>query len=215
MTDTKNKNNTLYCFVSHNDKIIEDTITIKNMMDKLSYNDYIIVYGGEKQHIQDDHVVYLDCDDSYCGLPEKINLMFKYVFSVDRYDYAIKLDRTTTIKKLLPNHFPAEYMGHIYMYILNKPKTGKNHFGKCHENHKWYNKKFEGGEGILYCSGVAYILGKVPISIVASDDTLYKNNIYEDYYVGFLLRSKNIKPSALKLKDFFYDVEHPGIFNNE
>lgn len=207
------KNSIIYCFVSHGEKILEDAERIPNMMSSLNYNDYIIVYGGDKKNIEHhNNIIHLNCDDSYCGLPEKINMMFKYVDNL-KYNYSVKTDRTTVIRKLLPNHMPKKYMGHIYKYRLNRPITGFAHMSRCDDNHPWKNKKFN-GDGILYCSGTAYVLDKECVSIVANDNTEYKLNVYEDYYVGNLLNKKEIYPFPLKVKDFFYDADHPAIFGD-
>lgn len=198
----------LYCFVSYQEKILEDSIIISKMMNQLNYDNYIIVYGGKtNKNIQSSKVIYLDCEDCYCGLPNKVNTIFKYVNNLN-YDFFVKLDRTTKVKKILPKLLSHKYMGYIWKYS----SSGTNHFNRCeNKNHPWNTKQFYGSP-IFYCSGAAYVLSKESVDIIAQDNEEYKNHIYEDYYIGYLLNKFNINPEWLTIRNFFDDQDHPKIF---
>lgn len=196
-----------YCFISHNSVIFNDYGRIKEMMIELNCDDYLIFYGGEK-HIENDHVVHLDCDDSYCGLPNKINKMHKYLSLFQDIEHILKIDRTVKIHKLIDTKFlrDIDYCGKICRFSIPT-----YHFNKCEKTSKWYNKRFD-GEAIVYCSGGGYILSKKCINIIASDNN-YENHIYEDYYVGATLKPHGILPKNFPIKDYFYDPDHVKLFS--
>jgi hypothetical protein len=91
--------NIKYCFISHNRVVQKDYYRIKTMMESLKYNDYYIIYGG-KRHIENNHVVHIDCDDAYSGLPEKLNKTMKHLALDNNIDYVFKTDRTCIVKKI-------------------------------------------------------------------------------------------------------------------
>jgi len=177
-------------------------------MDDLNYNNYCIVYGGEKK-LENNHVIHLDCDDTYCGLPNKINKTFKYLNIHKEFSHVLKIDRTCIFKKIIP----PELLRHVD-YCGRKIHNFGNfasdyHFNrKCDPNSKWYNKLFH-GKPINYCAGDGYFLSKRAINIIAQDKN-YDNHIFEDYYVADTLREHEIFPMYFSIaKNYFYDPEHP------
>lgn len=200
-------NNLYYCFVSHNSVVSQDYDRIKNMMYELGCNDYFIFYGGEK-YIENDRIVHLECDDSYCGLPDKLNKMYKYLTLHHNIKYILKIDRTVQIHKLINTKslHDINYCGKICRFSIST-----YHFNRCEKTSKWYNKEFN-GEPILYCSGGGYILSKQSINIIANDNN-YNNHIYEDYYVGSTLKSHDILPTNFPIKEYFYDSNHMRLFS--
>lgn len=202
---------TLYCFISHGEKILEDKISIPIMMKSIELNNYFIFYGGKNYSIDHDKIIHLDCDDLYCGLPEKINRMFKYVvFNYDNNFY-IKLDRTVKIHKPLKTEHMLDYGGYVHTFQANKEKSGKYHFKKCNVESVWYNKPFVGSQ-IKYCSGIVYMLSRDNAKIISEDNTVYKNHVYEDYYVGSILNTRDIYPKTLPIKEYYFDNEHKWMF---
>lgn len=204
-------NNTLYCFVSHEQKITEDSISIESMMKKINCHDYVIVYGGNNKSINHPKVIHIDCDDSWCGLPEKINKMFKCVTDRYDYDFYVKLDRTVIVHKLLNDHHKINYGGFIHNFDPINGKWKIYHFGRCDSSSRWYEKPFY-GTALKFCSGVAYILSKENAKIVAQDDSIYLDHIYEDYYVGTLVKMNNIEAQYLPIKEYYFDPEHRWMF---
>jgi hypothetical protein len=201
--------NLWYIFISHNKNITYDSYNISTMMNKFEYKNFLIFYGGKNLRIENENVVNIDCYDGYCGLPEKINKAFKHCKKHINSDFIVKVDRTMRILKLInPFFIPYSYCGHIVTF-----KNTNYHFEKCKDtNCVWYNKSFN-GEKIKYCSGGGgYILDRKCIDIIAQDDLFYRNNVYEDYYIGDLLKKYNILPEKMKLKNYLYDKNHEGIF---
>lgn len=201
--------NLWYIFISHNEKIQDDIIDISEMMALFSYRNFLIFYGGQDLKLKNRHTIFLNCYDRYCGLPEKINKAFKYCSKYIDFDFIVKVDRTIKIKNLInPFVIPHDYCGHTITF-----KNTNYYFDKCKdENCFWHNRSFN-GDNIRYCSGGGgYILSKRCVDIIAVDDDLYKENIYEDYYVGCILKKHNVLPQKIKLKNYLYDPEHHGIF---
>jgi len=208
MTNTINN---LYCFISHAKVIDADKYTICNMMNNIGYDNYLIVVGGSVDGINIDiknHILYLNCDDSYAGLPEKMNKLYKYVYSLLNIKHITKLDRTVIVDNIIEYDTikDIDYGGRIVKFI-NHPKSSTYHFGKCDENSVWYNKSFTGLE-IPYCLGDTYILSKKAVGLIAEDND-YSNHIYEDYYVGTILYKNQIIPQNINIRKYFYDSDHP------
>ena len=197
----------IYCFISHNSVVQKDYDRIKKMMEELNHMQYCVIYGG-KRNIENDHVVHIDCDDTYAGLPDKINKTMKYFSSDKKIDYVFKTDRTCIVKKIFDNESiqNIDYAGRILQF-----RSSTYHYWKCEKTSNWYNKPFN-GKNIKYCSGVGYLLSKKSIGIISNDNLEYKNHIYEDYYVGQLLGKKNILPKHINCKQYFFDPEHADCF---
>jgi hypothetical protein len=196
-----------YCFVSHNSVVIQDYVRIKNMMKSLEYDNYFIFYGGEL-HTINDHIIHLDCDDSYAGLPDKMNRIYKYLSKQKNIKFVLKIDRTANINRIieLDQLKNIDYGGgRIWKFGCQT-----YHFNKCEKTSKWYNKPFI-GDNIEFCSGVGYILSKKSVEIIASDEN-YDNHIYEDYYVAHTLLSHGILPQHIPMKEYVYDSDHPKNF---
>lgn len=197
----------LYCFISHNSVVLEDYKRILRLMKKLDYDNYLIFYGGKKL-IEDEKLININCNDGYCGLPDKVNKIYKYV-STKRTEtsYIIKLDRMVDILQLVKIE---ELIGIDYCGKLARFSVPNYHFRKCEKSSKWYDKEFN-GEKILYCQGVVYLLSKKAFNILANDES-YEEHVYEDYYVGYTLKSKEIFPKNFLIKKYFYDPEHKKTF---
>lgn len=200
----------LYCFISHREVIDTDKYIINNMMKNIGYDNYLIVVGGCSNAINIDiknHILYLSCDDSYGGLPEKMNTLYKYINNRLNIKHITKLDRTVTINSIVTYDLikDIDYGGRIIKFI-NHPKTSTYHFGKCEENSIWYNKPFTGPE-IPYCLGDTYILSKKALRLLAEDNT-FTSHIYEDYYVGTVLHNNQIIPKDINIRKYFYDFNH-------
>lgn len=197
----------VYCFISHNSVVSQDYDRIKEMMYELGYDDYFIFYGGER-HIENGRIVHLHCDDSYCGLPDKINKVYKYINLHTNISHIIKLDRTTFINNLIPT---TDIENIDYAGIIRKFSIPNYHFKKCEPSSKWYKKEFN-GDSILYCSGGGYILSKKSINLMAEDNS-FTNHVYEDYYVGYVLKQYGILPQIFPIQKYIYDHEHKRLFS--
>lgn len=203
-------NSLLYSFVSYQPRIHLDSILISNMMKNIGYDDYIIVYGGEKLSFNDSRIVHLDCQDDYGSLPQKVNLLFKYAINnFDPFDFYCKLDRTTKVLKPYDQNL-TDYCGKVIRF-KNKPYT--SHFNRCLESSKWFNIPYCHRRTRI-CAGTAYFLSNKSANIVSQDNTVHHNHIYEDLYVGKLLLDNDIQASFTTLNKYFYDHEHHRYFRH-
>lgn len=205
-------NSILYCFVSHQPAILHDHKIIAERMKKLNYHNYIVVYGGQKiENIKNNNVVHVDADDDYCSLPVKLYKVYQFINNNKSFNYVVKFDRSIILKKLFNESlFKNDYSGLIQHY-----GNIQWHFNKCPKSSKWFNRDFV-LESIDYCMGLGYVLSKNAINIISQDDTIYKNHVYEDVYVGDILRKNNIKPSSFtfNIAEYFYDPYHSDYFKD-
>lgn len=201
-------NKLLYCFISHQSYIYLDSILIANMMKNINYDNYIIVYGGEKLSFNDSRIIHLDCPDDYCSLSQKINALFKYVTKNLPFDFYCKIDRTTKVFKPYDQKL-TDYCGRV-MRFKNRAYT--IHFNKCPDYSKWYNIPYF-HHRIRFCAGPVYFVSNESALIVSKDDILHHNYAsYEDLYISKLLFNNNIKANFTTLNKYYYDRAHPKIF---
>lgn len=210
--------NILYAFISYGEVVQQDYRIISSMMSNLKLNNFLIFYGKNDSRKTDDidtcfgipihqnnRIVHLDCDDSYCGLPEKMHYVYKYL-SDKKFEYVVKLDRTVIIKKPLESlGSDTIYAGHILTF-----QNTKFHYGRCSKDSQWYKKPFY-GKIIKYCMGGTYILSNRCVQIMANDN-FYDRHVYEDYYTGYTLKKNSIFPQTFPLSTYFFDPNHPQFY---
>lgn len=190
-----------YCFISHSAKTLEHSQAINSLMSRLNCYDYGIFYGGDKLMDEDDHVIHIDCDDTYEGLPNKIHNVCKYICNNSQFDlfsHFCKIDGTTPIESLIKVQSDQDYYGHI----INQNNTTGNrhfHFRKCSPNSAWKNKLYP-GIFIPYCVGGGYVLSKKSVSCIANQPDDPDHDIYEDLYVAQKLHNCNIHPLYYNIK---------------
>lgn len=182
----------LYCFISHRSVLDQDKIDITNMCIAHGISNFVIVCGGHNQDCLTDTVLYLNCDDTYEGLPDKIHTMFKYLTkNLSNYKTYVKLDRTAKIIQPMNSDISADYFGSV--------NTGEgdrtHHFNKCSDGSAWNKKSYE-GTYVSWCAGPVYVLSDVAANIIANNPPDLSQEIYEDLYVAkCLLDQGNISPS--------------------
>jgi len=168
---------------------------------------------NEKETYYDgkESVLYLNCDDGYGGLPEKIILMIEYVLT--------KLKDITHIIKIddHDNYFTDENIKNLYKYDelkkydyvgQKKNHNGENcksnwHFEKVLQNNYWHNKRADVSNVTWFDGGCSYILNKKAMKII--NDVYNSHNIlelrqkeiYEDIMIGRIMQSKKIIPYLL------------------
>lgn len=199
----------LYIFISCNSRFERHQERIKEMMQNLNCENYIMVLGGEDTEIYDPEqkILKLNCNDYYEGLPEKVIKTFKFINDNDaifeNYKYYCKLDDDMEVKKLLNENELFDYCG-------KKCRRGsrKAHFGKCSVDNYFNNNEYM-GPFVPWClGGYGYVISKNSLSILAKD-TNYLTEIYEDVYVGKILKKKNIYPINIpNLYEYLYSKDH-------
>lgn len=195
----------LYCFISHNSAILNDTSEINRIMSQLDYPHYKIFYGGINLGIDDDHVVHIECEDTYEGLPNKIYSVCKYIANnsiFKKYSHFCKVDCTAKFKKLLPV-LDKDYYGYLCPETDPPEFRRTYHQGKCSKNSVWNHKKYE-GQFVVYCAGgFCYVLSNKAINCIANNPNNNTQDIYEDLYVGQKLLQCGIIPEHLNTTPFF------------
>jgi len=180
------------------------------MMNELKNDNYIIVTGGhnECKYSLDEHLLEINCNDYYEGLPEKVIKTYKFIYENELFNnctHFCKLDDDMVIRQTISTSLLTEYCGKV-----NKSKNGnrKWHINKCSKD-SLFNTKEYSGPYVPWClGGCGYIISKNSLKFIA-DDINYHNEIYEDLYIAKILYTKQIYPTnILKLSTYIYSKDH-------
>ena len=187
----------LYCFICCIKNLYKISY-IHNMMKSLGYLHYYIILGYKETLINPKKkIIFLKCDDSYEGLPNKIVELFKFLSTskfFEKYTYFFKCDDDINLKKIIDyRQLKGDYLGTVQNY------EGKRdwHLGKCSMGSEWNNKIYQ-GEYITWCKGgYGYILSRKAIDVVSDYKEIYDDEIYEDLLIAKILVKENIIPLIL------------------
>jgi|TARA_B110000093_G_scaffold176246_1_gene211547 hypothetical protein len=179
------------------------------MMNELKTDNYIIVTGGhdEYKYSQDKHILEINCNDYYEGLPEKVIKTNKFIYEsglFNSFTYFCKLDDDIVIRQLINTSMLSEYCGKVNNMTGNR----KWHINRCSKD-SLFNTTEYSGPYVPWCSGgCGYIISRNSLKIL-STDTNYHNEIYEDLYVAKLLYDKQINPTNVSdLSRYIYSKDH-------
>jgi hypothetical protein len=199
----------LYVFITCEKRLEKCYMRIREMMEKLNSSDFIIVKGlGKEDYDKEKHLLTLDCNDYYEGLPEKVVKTFKYIYdngiTFEKYNFICKLDDDMLVKALLNENDLFDYCGNV------RHQNGfRNwHIGKCSKD-SLFNTTEYSGVFVPWClGGFGYVVSKKAIGFIEKD-TNYFNEIYEDVYIGKILYQNNIFPnSILNMNNYLYSGDH-------
>lgn len=205
-------NNILYIFITHQDNINNVIKRINTMMTSLDNNHYIIVQGGDISNNFDinSKILYINCNDKYEGLPEKVLKTYKYITLnniFDQYTHFIKLDDDMVIKKLIDYKSieRLNYCGKVNVSCIGDRKW---HIGKCSKNSYWNTNEYKGTYTPWCLGGYGYCLSRYAINLI--NNKSYDNFVpFEDLYIALLLKEKNIYPhNSINWTNFFISPEH-------
>ena len=196
---------TLYCFFTHQKHLTQTQEHVVKMMTNLPY---LIIVGGFPRTQKIENTLYLTCDDTYPGLPEKVLSLFHYIYdyptTFDSYQYFVKLDEDMILKKPLVLPIGFDYAGKVE----KKEGNRRWHIGKCpgsHWNHTPYQGVYVpwclGGCGYIVSKHVIQLLGKIPLEHS-------KKDIYEDLMVAKWLFFYSILPKDIPINMFFQSPDH-------
>ena len=181
-------------------------------------NDNIIIFcgGSETTHFdQSAKVLYLNCNDFYEGLPEKIILMIEQVLSLETFkdvthllkidDHDIDYIRDSSCIDRLNGRDELWKHDYIGQTLREVPGSGYGgcHFGKVTKGCYWDSKFYTGPFTSWLDGGHTYILTRTALQII---NTKYNSNnislirtseIYEDVMVAVILAEYGIKPFVL------------------
>jgi hypothetical protein len=188
-------NKILKIFITHQSNL-EKTI---EKISKFIHKDYVIVVGGYDTDSYENNIIKLDCDDSYCGLPDKIVNLFKFVIESPKlleYTHFHKLDEDMELIKEIDFEL-TDYMG----MIAGKHTINRNHhIGRC-EGHYWNDKPYEGETSDWCEGGLSYIISRKAIECIIKVDG--KKYPLEDVMVANILENNGIYPKFTNMNQYY------------
>ncbi len=198
------KKKVLYCFIAHQK-------THKNVLKKINNLIYpaICVVGGSNNYF-DGKTLYVDSNDNYDGLPEKV---FKALIEITKIDelnnfsHICKLDEDMEIKRL----FPQQALRNINYGGNIQYSDGDRFWGmdKFSTNSKFSNNPYE-GPFVPWCrGGYGYLISRKAINQIKKITVNFYNEPYEDLLIAKLLHKKNIYPKKIdNLDKYIYSRNH-------
>lgn len=178
----------------------------------------IIIICGKKMNQNyklENNILYLNCNDYYEGLPEKMIACFDSILNIDKFNditHIIKIDghdnNFNKIENVINN--PEIYKNHYLGQRINYKNNSNNrrwHFNKVSKKSYWDNKEYDGDYIDWIDGGTSYILSRkalILINSIYSFKNLHevsKKHIYEDLMIAKLLKQFNILP-----KKIYYNI---------
>ena len=159
---------------------------------------------------KDLRILYLRCNDSYEGLPEKMILMIEQILTLPEFKnitHILKIDDHDTYftDENIKNLYNLKEL-HLYNYIGQKkeyraPNTWSDyHFGKVTQTSHWNNKKGDVSDVTWLDGGCSYILSRKAMKYInkfynsSNIKSVRRNEIYEDVMIGRLLEMCKCHP---------------------
>lgn len=172
--------------------------SIDNILHKIK-EDTIVMAGGYETTTFENSILRLKCDDSYCGLPDKIVKLFKFVSEspeLAEYTHIYKLDEDMEFIKEIDFEL-TDYMGKV---LVKEGIDRGYHTTRC-SGHYWNDKGYEGEIYDWCCGGYGYIISRKAFEIVCKvDGTKYP---LEDVMVASILGSNGIYPTHKCTKEYY------------
>uniref|UniRef100_A0A6C0DRU6 Glycosyltransferase n=1 Tax=viral metagenome TaxID=1070528 RepID=A0A6C0DRU6_9ZZZZ len=174
-------------------------------------------YPLETNYKLENKILYLNCDDTYGGLPEKIICALDAVLQIEEfknYTHILKCDDKDLIvskKTLTEEHIKiiekSDYAGQKINYIEgsgpnSESKLRHYHYGRVSLYSKWFNRPYR-DKWVDYASGTAYVLSRRALSLISrtysakDKETISDNYIYEALMIGQILHRHAILPVKL------------------
>jgi hypothetical protein len=162
----------------------------------------IVFCGGSLNPKREGRTVWLDCADTYEGLPEKMIALMRFVLADPSYAHVthiLKVDDNDGSPSVTidPTVLELDYVGQA---IQRTPGTRTWHFGKVTKGSWWDERPYDGTFVPWAKGGYTYILSRRAISlcVTAADamglETLRRTEIYEDIMIAKMLRGHGIVP---------------------
>lgn len=160
--------------------------------------DYVVVAGGYGQEGMSDGVIKLNCDDSYCGLPDKITSLFRFISkepAFDAYTHFLKLDEDMEFIKEIDFEL-ADYMGMIAgKHTINR----RHHIGRS-VGHHWNERPYDGEVSDWCEGGLGYIVSRRAMECIGQvDGRMYP---LEDVMVGNVLENIGVYPRFVNINKY-------------
>ena len=182
----------------------------KDILDK-QIDNLIIVCGGKftTDFSLRDNILFLNCRDTYDGLPEKVICAHNAIANLERFNeitHILKVDDHDTIftndcikriekygePLLSKNHYIGQ---HIYSRCI-----GGHHIDRC-PNSRWNKRLYEGDNTSYASGGFSYILDRFASQKLIDEYSaldlkqIREKHIYEDLMVALIMKKHNIIPT--------------------
>jgi hypothetical protein len=167
--------------------------------------DYVVITGGsiKDEFDEEKRILYLNCNDKYVGLPEKVMKTFNFLISDERfsqYTHFVKLDDDMKVLKRFET-IDGDYMGNVHYVDGNRGW----HVGRCGN---FWDKIPYFGEFKPWCmGGFGYVVSRDAIEKITPNHD-YLDHIYEDVYIGILMNKAGISPKMIDIKSFLFSPDH-------
>eukprot|EP00122_Pirum_gemmata_P005124 Pgem_evm2s4672 len=208
----------LYTFISWQNDFENDRKIVKSMMESINYKDYLVVKADPtlfRSYVVnwDNNTLILQCGDYYEDLPSKINRLMQFFVEIadkKKFTHIAKFDSDISLTKHAPEKYyiKEDYLGGLVSPALELRIEHSYHLGKCSANSPWNTKTYTGPVS-RYVMGNGYILSLKAANIVGNSvlsKAIIPKMIYEDVYVGLVLRFDGILPvEKRKLLPFEYE----------
>lgn len=191
----------LYVFITHQAELEMTKQRVSKMMQG---RNYLIAVGGFDKTFQQDRILYLQCNDRYEGLPEKVIKMYQFIVTSTSYNgisHVIKMDSDMKFFSDIPRETldMIVYGGRVESRLGNRSW----HIGRCSKGSRFNTRPYD-GEYVPWClGGCGYVLNRKALLILA-DATGYKDQIYEDLYVAKILRKHGVAPKSIDQMDRYF-----------
>tara|TARA_Y100000741_G_scaffold340006_1_gene301255 strand:- start:2 stop:679 length:678 start_codon:yes stop_codon:yes gene_type:complete len=193
---------------------------------KKGLDNIIIICGKEsitknnegKEYILDGKILYLNCNDNYEGLPEKIIYAINSILEIEKfknYTHVMKIDDHDnnfdyTLNDKIASHidinsinssqeFLYDYLGQrMHTYIM--PNW---HINKCSPSSHWNKKSYDGPITPYLDGGSSYILSRKAMEIIRNKynfidiNSIRDKHIWEDLMIALILKENNIYPRVI------------------
>ena len=187
------------------------------ILDRIKNNNILIFCGGSEttEFNESSKILYLNCNDFYEGLPEKMICMIEqvltlecfkdvtHILKIDDHDIDLISDPESLVK--LSNRDELWKHDYIGQTLREVPGSGYGgcHFGKVSKGCYWDSKFYTGPFTSWLDGGHTYILSRTALQIINSNydsnniNLLRANEIYEDVMIALILAEYSIKPYTL------------------
>lgn len=179
--------------------------------------DNMVIICGDKldtDYKLDGKILYLNCNDYYEGLPEKMICAFDAILRIEKFKNITHILKSDDHD----NYFTKENITNITNnsqiakldYVGQKLNKSKNvlggrtwHFNKCSENSDWNDRPYEGEYTDWIDGGTSYILSRNALEKINSEysakdkDIVSREHIYEDLMIALILKKFKIYPTKL------------------
>jgi hypothetical protein len=224
----------LFMIISCDNNMFSEKHLWKHVRNK-DINNYVILCGKslDKEYLLNNNILYLNCNDYYEALPEKVLSGIKAILNIHKYNditHLIKIDfknfineiSKKTLKKLLEilQNNKYHYMGQIInpRFICSHRSYAMK---KSSLESIWKHKQYEGIYPAKWADGESYILSRYALKKVTiyfnkkGIKYIYNNHIHEDVMIALILKKHNILPKKINYnnKSFIRAKIYKYLFN--